>query len=91
MDVIEVSKSDTGLQLAELLQRAEAGEILVITRQGRPVAKLVPIVEAEQDRLIDRRAQIETLITHLREGAFKGGRVSDWSRDELYDRETDRW
>ena len=30
-------------KLSELLDRAEAGEEVVITRRGRPVAKLVPI------------------------------------------------
>jgi prevent-host-death family protein len=36
---IEVAKTD----LAELLERAQAGEDIIVARNGRPVARLVPI------------------------------------------------
>jgi prevent-host-death family protein len=34
--------------LSDLLERAEAGEEIVITRRGKPVAKLVPVVEKKR-------------------------------------------
>ena len=35
-------------QLSELLDRVEQGEEVTITRQGRPVARLVPASDARQ-------------------------------------------
>ncbi len=39
----EVGAFEAKNKLAELLDRAERGEEVVITRRGKPVAKLVPI------------------------------------------------
>lgn len=36
--------------LSELLQRVEAGERLIITKHGRDVAQLVPVVESTARR-----------------------------------------
>ena len=36
--------------LSELLQRVEAGEVVTITKHGRPVARLVPIEDHAQQR-----------------------------------------
>lgn len=41
MDEINVYEAKT--QLSRLLERAEAGEEIIITRHGRPVARLGPI------------------------------------------------
>lgn len=35
--------ADVRAHLDELVERAEAGEVIEITREGRPVAKLAPI------------------------------------------------
>lgn len=46
-------------QLSRLLDRAEAGEEIVITRHGRPVARLGPVrAEAEPRRLGRLRGRI---------------------------------
>ena len=37
-------------QLSDLLQRSERGEEIVIARAGRPVARLVPLVQAPPRR-----------------------------------------
>jgi prevent-host-death family protein len=38
-----VSAADAKASLSEYLRRAEAGEEIIVTRNGEPVAKLVPI------------------------------------------------
>jgi prevent-host-death family protein len=42
-------------QLSALLERAAAGEEIVITSDGRPKAKLVPIGPAAEPFRVDRR------------------------------------
>jgi antitoxin (DNA-binding transcriptional repressor) of toxin-antitoxin stability system len=59
------------------------GEEVLITRRGKPVARLAPIEPAARDA--ERQAEIDRLIAHWREGIDLGPPVS-WSRDELYDR-----
>jgi prevent-host-death family protein len=58
--------------LSELLDRVEAGEELVITRHGRPVAKLVPMSDAREQRA----AIAVKRLRELRRGATLGG--IDW-------------
>lgn len=48
-DIINVHAAKT--QLSRLLERAEAGEEIVIGRAGKPVAKLVPYVPDRPRRL----------------------------------------
>ena len=56
---------------------------MVITRRGKPVARLAPIEGAACDTA--RQAEIDRLIQHWREGIDLGEPVS-WTRDELYER-----
>ena len=41
-------------QLSKLLERAEAGEEIVIGRAGKPIAKLVPYVQQRPKRVFGR-------------------------------------
>lgn len=43
MIVMDVSVADARNRLSELLRLAEAGENVLITRNGKPVARLVPV------------------------------------------------
>jgi prevent-host-death family protein len=43
--MVQVSTYDAKATLSALLQQVEAGEEVVITRHGKPVAKLVPCSE----------------------------------------------
>ena len=51
--------------LSKLLDRVARGENLIITRHGKPVAKLVPIKTAQEqakealERIIERRQEIK--------------------------------
>ena len=52
----EVQASEAKTHLPQLLDDVEHGEIIVITRHGRPVARLVPDTarrQAELDKAID--------------------------------------
>ena len=42
----EIGSFEAKNKLSEILQRVERGEEVVITRRGKPVAKIVPIVSA---------------------------------------------
>jgi prevent-host-death family protein len=56
--VTEVGSFEARNKLSGLLDRAEHGEDIVITRRGKPVAKLVPFQNApgtEQARLAAQR------------------------------------
>ncbi|WP_409668775.1 type II toxin-antitoxin system Phd/YefM family antitoxin [Blastomonas sp.] len=55
--------TDAEKSLSELIDRAEAGETIDILRDGRLVAKLVPVKPAV-DKL-NRRVDIEALRRHL--------------------------
>lgn len=58
--------------LSELLQRAERGEEITITRHGRPVARLVPVVD-EQAVAAARHAEAVDGFRALRKRYSLGG------------------
>jgi prevent-host-death family protein len=66
-ETIQASEAKT--KLLQLLDAVERGESFVITRHGRPVARLSP----EADR---RRAEIESAIRRMREEGRKRGKIS---------------
>ncbi|MBI5889081.1 MAG: type II toxin-antitoxin system prevent-host-death family antitoxin [Nitrosomonadales bacterium] len=45
-------------QLSELINKVEAGEEVVITRHGRPVARVVPAVPLKQPVPLKRLAEL---------------------------------
>lgn len=64
-------------QLSSYLQRAEAGEQIVVLRDGRPVAALVPLSQLrdmdEQERLAEMAARgLVVLPTRPPQPAFQG-------------------
>ena len=70
-------------QFSRLMREVESGEDIVITRRGRPVARLVP---HREDKTADPEwaAAYERMMARLEQGASLGGlRVR---RDEIYDR-----
>jgi prevent-host-death family protein len=75
----EVGAFEAKNKLSELLDRAERGEEVVITRRGRPVAKLVP-VKAGRDREKARAAAraIRELAKEMNLGPF------DWEEWKRY-------
>jgi prevent-host-death family protein len=78
-----VSAREANQSFSKLLQAVVEGEEVVITRRGKPVARLAPIEAPVVDA--ERQAEIDRLIEHWREGVDLGEPVS-WTRDELYER-----
>ena len=87
-------------RLSELVARAEAGAEVVITRHNRPVAKIVPIVEASPStRPFDlaKRLAIVGRIDALREelrakhGSLTTGEIVSWVREGREERDERFW
>jgi prevent-host-death family protein len=77
-----VSAREANQSFSKLLQAVAEGEEVVITRRGKPLARLAPIEAAAG---AERQAEIDRIIAHLREGVELGEPVA-WTRDELYER-----
>ena len=66
-------------KLSELLARAERGEEIVITRRGRPVAKLGPVQGGfDRERSRQAMARIRELAKEMNLGPF------DWEEWKRY-------
>ena len=57
MDSIGIYEAKS--KLSELVEKAEAGEVVTITRRGRPVAKIVPVKRSE---VVDNSEAVDELI-----------------------------
>ncbi len=67
--MVEIGAAEAETRLSHLLDQVERGETVVIVRDGRPVARLVPVPGATID---DRRRTIAQL-KELRQGQTLGG------------------
>lgn len=65
----EVQASEAKTHLPRLLDEVERGETIVITRHGRPIARLVP----EADR---RREEIEAVIARIQARRAHASRIT---------------
>ena len=65
----EIQASDAKTHLPQLLDDVEGGETLIITRHGRPIARIVP----ETDR---RQEEIDKALAAIRELRTRTGRIS---------------
>lgn len=69
----EIQASEAKTHLPQLLDEVERGETVVITRHGRPIARLVPETER-------RQAEIARAIDSIRARRRRSGRITS---DEL--------
>ena len=79
---MDIPVTDAKARLTELVRRAEAGEEIVLTRHGKPAARIVPAAPRPDERA--RRA----LIASVRAAAkhrIKPGPTAARSQDFLYD------
>jgi prevent-host-death family protein len=79
---MRISVTEAKGQLTDLVRRAEAGEEVVLTRHGAPVARLLPATALP--RPADRRARIAALAARAQARALPGP-VAARSADFLYD------
>lgn len=65
----EIQASEAKTHLPQLLDEVERGETIVITRHGRPIARLVPEVER-------RQVEIARAIESIRARRRRTGRIT---------------
>ena len=71
---MEVGAFEAKNTLGSLLDRVERGEEIVITRRGKPVARLVPEPAKDRSKAI---AALEHFLANRKVGALKGLNVKD--------------
>ena len=76
-----VSAREANQQFARILGEAAAGEEIVITRRGKPVAVLAPY--RPQALMPEQRAAIARVVEMMRRGIGRGARR--FTRDEIYE------
>ena len=76
-----VSLREVNQHLTQYVKAVEAGERIVITRRGKPVALLSPLPAEERCLSAEQEAALERLLNRR----FHLGGVAP-SRDELYER-----
>ena len=65
----EIQASEAKVHLPQLLDDVERGETLIITRHGRPVARIVPEVDRRQE-------EIDKALVAIRELRKRTGRIT---------------
>ena len=80
---MRISVSDAKGQLTDLVKRAEAGDEVILTRHGQPVARLVPAKEKRLDAA-GRRQLMEEISASGAKKATPGPDAAR-SQDFLYD------
>lgn len=76
-----VSAREANQSFSQILQEAESGAEIVITRRGKPVATIGPY---RSEKAADREAAIERIIELMKKGLPFGGRR--FTRDEMHER-----
>ncbi len=80
MDEI-VTAAEANREFSRLLRGVREGNSYVVTSHGRPVARLVPVVDDEQAK----EEAFQRLMARLRsQPVLNAGR---WTREELYERD----
>jgi prevent-host-death family protein len=75
---MEIGSFEAKNKLSALLERAERGEEIVITRRGHPVAKLVPFQQKpDRDRAREAARRIIERARSMKRGPFDW---SEWKR-----------
>ena len=62
---MRVSLADAADQLDDLVRRAEAGEEVILTQDGRAIVRLEPVAKAGTRPILDRPARTGTLAKFL--------------------------
>jgi prevent-host-death family protein len=79
---MKISVTEAKGQLTDLVRRAAAGEDVVLTRDGQPSARVVPVT-ARSDTAA-KAARIEAIVVAAA-GKAEAGPVAARSQDVLYD------
>jgi prevent-host-death family protein len=83
MNTTRITLREANQQLSRFVREVEAGAEVVITRRGRPVARLVPI-SSERILNSEQEAALRRVEDRMRHGYRLGGQAP--RREEIYDR-----
>ncbi len=86
--IVEISLTEAKGRLTDLVRRAEAGDDVILTRHGRPAARIVPIDPSAAMSPADRRHLLEDIWLKARDERIAAGEDDDTaarSQDFLYD------
>jgi prevent-host-death family protein len=81
---VEIPISEAKAHLADLVRRAEAGDEIVLTRHGQPVARIAPVPQPRVRTPAQRRALLERLRAAAADKVTEGPDAAR-SQDFLYD------
>jgi prevent-host-death family protein len=86
---ITVNATDANQRFAEILGKAVAGETVIITKHGEPVAQLTPYQPVAASP--ERKAAWDRMLESMERGVTIGipareARTVTWSRDESHER-----
>ena len=79
----QVSAREANQHFAKVLSAVEAGEQVVISKHGKPVAVMSPYKPAQS---AEHRAAVERLIAILNEPLIPAKGFRTYSRDEMHER-----
>ena len=79
---MQISLSDAKARLTDLVRQAEAGEEVVLTRHGRPAARIVPVAPTPSSIV---RTQLLTRLQLSATQKVRRGPEAARSQDFLYD------
>lgn len=82
---MKLSVVEAEAQLAELVRRAESGEEVVLTRDGRDVIRFEPVLAKKATTPEEKRALFAEIGRRARERGPDGGPSAARSQDFLYD------
>jgi len=77
--VPEIGAYEAKTHLPRLLQRVQRGERFIITKHGRPIAELVPVMRRDAESVRRAAANIRTLRAEL---AGRGVRLRDLLQED---------
>ncbi len=79
----EMSVREANQNFSQVIAAAEQGETIVITKNGKPVAKITP-QQADRSQDPEWQAAYETLVKSLREKPATGFRVGKITEVDKY-------
>ena len=78
---MQISLSDAKARLTDLVRQAEAGEEVVLTRHGKPAARIVPMAPVPSS---DARARLVESLQRSAARSVRRGPEAARSQDFLY-------
>jgi prevent-host-death family protein len=82
----EIALREANQQFARYVRAVEAGHSFVITRRGKPVARLVPVEPGRRVLTPEQQAARARALERMRRGIDLGERREPFDRASLYDR-----